>query len=467
MDLTLGEIAAATDGKLIGGESETVISSFAFDTRLLGPGACFVALQGARDGHDFVSDAFARGAAAAIVARPTGADGDTLVVVGDPLIALGELGRLARRRIPGASVVGVTGSAGKTATKDLIAAACGEGLSVSASTDSFNNELGLPLTLLGAPNSTQVLVVEMGARRAGNIADLVEIARPDVGVVTNVGLAHAGLLGGAEGIAAVKGELVEALGASGLAVLNADDPATPGLSRRTRARVLRVGTEAADVDVRAHSIVLDDELRPRFALDTPWATMYLALSVRGRHQVINAAMAAAVALSLGVGPGEVTRGLAHATTAQWRMQLRRRPDGVIVLNDAYNASPSSMRAALDALGELAPTGRRLVVFGTMAELGDCSETEHARVGRLAADAGVEVMILVGPDVSPTAAAASARGVAVIEVPDPAAATIAAAAMVEPGDAILVKASRIVGLEVVAFALESAEDAAGSAEVTAS
>ncbi|HZJ27906.1 MAG TPA: UDP-N-acetylmuramoyl-tripeptide--D-alanyl-D-alanine ligase [Acidimicrobiia bacterium] len=454
MDLTLGEIAAATDAQLIGGEAGTVISSFDFDTRTLERGACFVALQGERDGHEFVGDAFARGAGAALVDHVTESGGGVFLVVADPLVALGELGRVARRRIPGATVIGVTGSAGKTATKDLMAAACGRQLTVHANADSYNNEFGLPLTLLGAPMTTQVLIAEMGARFAGNITELSAIARPEIGVVTHIGLAHAEHLGGTEGIATVKGELLEALPASGLAVLNADDPATTELAGRTRARVLRVGADAVGADVRAHAIELDDELRPRFALDTPWGSLYLALAVRGRHQVINAAMGATVALALGVGPGEVTRGLADATTAPWRMQLCRTADDVLVLNDAYNASPSSVRAAFAALSELSPPGRRLAVLGTMLELGGHAEVEHARLGRLAADAGVEVLILVGPGVTATAAAASERGIRVIEVPDAPTATVTARELLEPGDAILVKASRAVGLEAVAADLES-------------
>lgn len=460
MELTLGEIAVATDARLIHGAPDTAISTFAFDSRTLEPGACFVALTGERDGHDFVADAFRRGAAAALVGRPAGDEGQTLLVVADPLTALGELARVARRKIPGATVVGVTGSAGKTATKDLIAAACDATLVVHANPASHNNEFGLPLTLLDAALDTQVLVAEMGARFAGNITELSHIARPDIGVVTNIGLAHAEHLGGRDGIIAAKAELLEALPASGLAVLNADDPATPQLAARTRARVLRVGTDPtaatapAAPDVRAHSITLDDELRPRFALDTPWATLQVALAGRGRHQVVNAAMAATVALSLGVGPGEVTRGLADAITAPWRMQMFRRADDVVVLNDAYNASPSSVQAGIEALADLAAPGRRLAVLGAMLELGAHAEAEHRRVGELVADAGVEVVILVGSGVDPLAAVARRRGVDVVTVADADAAIVAIRDLVEPGDAVLVKASRAIGLEVVADALET-------------
>jgi UDP-N-acetylmuramoyl-tripeptide--D-alanyl-D-alanine ligase len=454
VELTLAEIAAATAGELVGGAADTIVSSFSFDSRVLEPGACFVALRGSRDGHDFVAAAFARGAAAALVARlPDRPHGETspgpLVVVSDPLAALAELGRVARNRLAAATVVGVTGSAGKTATKDLAAAAARPALAVHANEASYNNEFGLPLTLLGAPRETQIVIAEMGARFAGNITDLCEIARPDIGVVTHVGLAHAEHLGGPEGIASVKGELVEALPASGLAVLNADDPATAELARRTRARTVRVGIGGTGADVRARAVELDYELRPRFVLDTPWGTLFVALEVRGYHQVRNASMAATVALSLGVPPEAVAQGLTAATSAPWRMQLLRGPGGVTVLNDAYNASPTSVAAALESFERLPAGGRRIAVLGVMLELGPHSDEEHARVGELAAQAGIEVLVLVGEGAAPAAASARAAGVAVVEVDDVGAALDAAREHVRPGDAVLVKASRAIGLERLA------------------
>ncbi len=459
MDVTLSEIEAVTGGALQGGPADRVATSFSFDTRTLAPGACFVALEGARDGHDFVVDAFERGAAVALVDRvpadAAAAAAGAWIVVPDPLAALGHLGRWARTRLAGATVVGITGSAGKTATKDLTAAALATSLAVHASEGSFNNEFGLPLTLLGAPPGTEVVVAEMGARFAGNIADLCAIARPDVGIVTHVGLAHAEHLGGPSGIAQVKGELLEALPAAGVAVVNADDAATPELVARTRARVLRVG-RATDADVRTHGVELDAELRPRFVLETPWGGTAVQLGVRGIHQVQNAAMAAAAALSLRVPIAEVATGLAHATTASWRMQLHRSPAGVTVVNDAYNASPSSVAAALESFAHLERDGRRIVVFGEMLELGAHSEDEHARVGALAAATGVDVFVAVGPGTRPAADVARGRGLTTIEVPDAAAALEAVRGLVRPGDAVLVKASRAVGLEVVAHGLVSGE-----------
>jgi UDP-N-acetylmuramoyl-tripeptide--D-alanyl-D-alanine ligase len=457
MDVTLAEIAAVTGGTLKGGPADGLATSFAFDSRALEPGACFVALRGERDGHDFVGAAFEHGAVAALVARmPDDPPGGALIVVPDPLAALADLGRWARTRLAGATVVGITGSAGKTATKDLTAAALSPSLAVHASIGSFNNEFGLPLTLLAAPMATEVVVAEMGARFAGNLTDLCAIARPDVGIVTHVGLAHAEHLGGRAGIARVKGELLEALPAAGVAVVNADDDATPELVSRTRARVLRVGAHAVDADVRTHDVHLDAELRPRFVLESPWGTTAVQLAVRGAHQVQNAAMAAAAALSLRVPIADVAKGLAEATTANWRMQLHRSPEGVTVLNDAYNASPTSVAAALESFAHLAPAGRRIFVFGEMLELGDQAVVEHRRVGELAADTGVDVLVMVGAGARPAAHAARERGLTVVDAPDASAALDAVRGLARPGDAVLVKASRAIGLEVVADALVAGE-----------
>ncbi|HEX6312878.1 MAG TPA: UDP-N-acetylmuramoyl-tripeptide--D-alanyl-D-alanine ligase, partial [Acidimicrobiia bacterium] len=264
MRLTAGEIAHATGGEVVG-DPTVVAGSFSIDSRTLEPGACFVALVAERDGHDFVVDAFERGAVVAVVAREVdpGSGGRTLVRVDDTLAALGALGARARDRLAEATVVGITGSAGKTATKDLLAASVSRTHRFTASPVSWNNEAGLPLTVLAAELDTEVVVAEMGARAAGNIAELCAIARPHIGVITNIGLAHAGPLRGREGIAATKGELLEALPASGVAVLDAADELTPTLARRTVARVLLVGLLAqGDVDVSATEIVLDEELRP-------------------------------------------------------------------------------------------------------------------------------------------------------------------------------------------------------------
>ena len=458
------EIAEITDGAVVAGDAFARARSWNNDSRELTPGACFVALIDARDGHDFVGDAFARGATVALVTRDvTDAPpaGSAIVKADDALRALARLGAAVRERLAGALVVGITGSSGKTGTKDLTAGALGRKFHVHASPGSFNNEIGLPFTLLGAPVATEALVLEMGARRAGNVADLCAIARPDVGVITNIGLSHAGLLGGPDGVARVKGELLEALDADGLAVLDAGDPATSGLASRTRARVLTVGvagqfTADAAPDVIASRVELDAELRPSFVVQSPWGSGTVGLGVRGAHQVVNASLAAAVALARGVPFDDVAAGLAAVVPAPGRMDVRRAPSGALVIDDAYNANPASMAAALRALERVGAPGRMIAVVGDMLELGDASAAEHARIGELAAEIGVDALIAVG-DVAP-AAADAARAAApavplVLEVPDAATALDALRSLdVRADDVVLVKGSHAVGLELVVAGL---------------
>jgi UDP-N-acetylmuramoyl-tripeptide--D-alanyl-D-alanine ligase len=460
MDLTLAELATATGGELVAGDGTVVVTSFSIDSRSLESGACFVALRDARDGHTFVGHAFERGAVAALVERvPSPAPGP-LVVVADVPAALGDLGRAARERLGEAFVVGITGSAGKTSRKDLAAAALATRHAVHASPASYNNEAGVPLTLLGAPVGTEAIVVEMGARFPGNIADLCVIARPTVGIVTQVGLAHAEHLRGRAGIADVKGELLEALPAGGLAVLGADDDLTPALARRSAAPVLRVGVGRAHVgdraaDVRVTALQLDDELRPRFRLESPWGAVEVRLQVRGEHQALNAGMAVVAAVHGGVPLEDACGGVAGVTGAAWRMQLERSPVGVTVLNDAYNASPTSMAAALRAFAHLPTSGRRVAVLGEMLELGADAEAAHAAAGELAATHCDAIVVVGAGTAGPRALAAAARAAgtpSVIEVGDAAAALNVAVELLEPGDAVLVKASRAVGLETVAVAL---------------
>ncbi|MDQ1432076.1 MAG: UDP-N-acetylmuramoyl-tripeptide--D-alanyl-D-alanine ligase, partial [Actinomycetota bacterium] len=291
-------------------------------------------------------------------------------------------------------------------------------------------------------------------RAHGDIAALCAIARPTVGVITNIGLAHAGPLGGRAGVAQAKGELLEALDAHGLAVLDADDPATPGLASRTAARMLLVSAAGGDAaaEVRATGITLDADLRPTFALDSPWGRGTIALAVRGAHQVVNASLAAAVALAHGVAFDELAAGLAAVQPAPWRMEVVRTADDVVVLDDAYNANPSSMAVALEALARVDVRGRRLAVLGEMRELGELSEREHAALGVLVGTTAVDALVTVGPEAAPLAAAARNSGVSVTEVPDAAAALEAVSGFVVAGDAVLVKGSRAVGLELVATAL---------------
>jgi UDP-N-acetylmuramoyl-tripeptide--D-alanyl-D-alanine ligase len=450
MDLTLEQIARETGGRPLG--AGATARGFAFDSRTLAPGEGFVAIRAERDGHDFVADAAGRGAALALVDHELPGVDIPQVVVDDTQRALQALAAAARARLGLVPVVGITGSAGKTSTKDLTAAALRTRFEVQANVASFNNEIGLPVTILGTPPGAEALVLEMGARFAGNIAELCAIARPTIGVVTNIGLAHAEHLGGTDGIAAVKGELLEALPADGLAVISADGDHTDVLRARTAARVLTTGF-APDADVQASDVRVDGELHATFRLQSPWGTVAdVRLACHGAYQVANATQAAAVALDLGVPLDAVVEALGHAGASAWRMEITPTSDGIVVVNDAYNASPTSMLAALESFSHLAVTGRRIAVLGEMRELGVIAPAEHARVGEQVGPAGIGVLVTVGPGTDELGAAAAAAGVEVHHVADTDAAVTTIRTVAAPGDALLVKASRAVGLERVAAAL---------------
>ena len=461
MIVTLAEIARAAGGRVEPSAAATVeVDGFAHDSRSLAPGSVFCAIVDRRDGHEFIADAIAAGARGAIVERrPAGLDPDVPVVIVDSVIeSMARVAAWARRdRLADAAVIGITGSTGKTSTKDLLRAALATNRRVHANDASFNNEIGLPTTLLAAPLATEFVICEMGARFPGNIADLCAIAAPEVGLITNIGTAHAEHLGGPAGVLAVKSELLAALPERGLAVLPADDATLANLRSATRARVLTAGADAgADVVVRV--LDLDAELRAEIELLSPWGTVRARLGLRGVHQATNAALAAAVALDAGVDTDHVGAGLEAARGSAWRMELSVSPAGTRVLNDSYNANPQSVAAAIDALAALAgsPTaGRRIAVLGVMRELGGRSTAEHRAIGRRLAERHVDLLVAVGddPDISTLAAAAHADGVAVVEVGDVDAATSAILELdLGADDAVLVKASRAVGLERVAAAI---------------
>ena len=431
MRLRATDVAEATGGTLLGPDVD--LDGAAIDSRLLRGGELFVAIRGARDGHDFVGAAMDAGAAACLVAAEVGRE--PAVVVPDTFEALGRLASSVRDRLA-SRVVGITGSVGKTSTKDLLAAALGRRWRVSASPKSFNNELGVPLTVLNAAGDTEALVVEMGARGKGHITDLCAVARPSVGVVTTVGISHAEFFGTLDDIVAAKGELVEALPADGTAVLNAEVPHVAGMAERATARVVTFGLENGDV--RSEDLSLDDELRARFRLCSPWGSSTVRLAVRGAHQVGNALAAAAAALACDTPVDDVAAGLGDAQLSPWRMQLERAPSGALVLNDAYNANPLSIEAALRALAGL-PAARRTAVLGVMAELGHVGPAEHARMGALAHELGIRVIAVAAPDYGGEQVADAEEA---LERLWP----------VGPGDSVLVKGSRVAGLETAADTL---------------
>ena len=464
MELTPEWVAALTGGRVGPGIGVGTVrgEGVAFDSRTVEHGQVFVALRDVRDGHEFVADALGHGAAFAIVEHPVRADdGRELpyVEVANTNRALTALGHAARSRLR-SHVVGITGSVGKTSTKDLTAAALASRWRTHAAPASFNNEIGVPFTLLGAPEAAEALVIEMGARFGGNIAELCRVAEPTIGIITNIGLAHAEHLGGPDGVARVKGELLEALPADGLAVVSSACPATAGQLARSRAAVVTVGAEPGAI-VRVSDVIVGSDLRASFHLESPWGSGSVMLAIRGAHQVVNAAQAATVAMHLGAEPEAVFSALASATSTGWRMQLQESAAGIVVLNDAYNASPAAMMAAIESLVQLQVTGRRVAVLGEMRELGEWSESEHARVGAALGRAGIDALIAVGPATKSLVDAAheSARAMEIQSVPDAETARTAAREMVRPGDAVLVKASRTVGLEIVAEGLLDAEPVA--------
>jgi len=395
--LTLEEIAGIVGGRVEDSAgSEVLVSGPAFlDSRALEPGGLFVAFAGEHaDGHDYARSAVEGGAAAVLGARATGVP---TVLVDDAQAALQELARvvLERRRAMSAplTVVAVTGSQGKTTVKDMLAQVLADGAPTVATAGSFNNELGLPLTVLRCEEPTRYLVLEMGARGVGHLAELCAIAPPDVSLVLNVGMAHIGEFGSREQIAVAKGELVEALHADGSAVLNLDDPLVTAMSERTDAHVWTFG-RSADADVRLEDVQVDDLGRPSFALAFREATEDLTLHLLGEHQATNAAAVTAAALAAGRPFDRVATSLRAIThLSKWRMQLLERPDGLVVVNDAYNANPDSMRAALQTLAAMGSGRRKVAVLGEMRELGAESAEEHRQVGLLADRLGLDVVVV--------------------------------------------------------------------------
>lgn len=440
MRLTLDDLATATGGSLHG-DPTTVVDGLSIDSRSLAPGAGFVALVAERDGHDFVPAAVAAGANGVLVSRPQPGVAVPVVQVEDTASALLAVGGLARSRLPD-RVVGITGSVGKTSTKDLLAAVLRSRWITAASERSFNNEIGVPLTLAGAADDTGATVVEMGARGPGHIALLCGVARPTAAIVTSVAAAHLEMFGSIDEVARAKGELVEALPPSGVAVLNADDERVRAMAGRTSARVLTYGVGEVDVEVRAAGLELDELLRPRLRLLTPWGDAEVALAVHGAHQAANAVAAAAGALALGVDLDDVVEALAGATISGLRMEITRAPSGAVVVNDAYNANPTSTRAALDALAVLPAARRRIAVLGPMAELGAEGDRLHREVAAHAAGRGIRVISVAAPGygIEGTDAVADAD------------AAVALLGDVGDGDAVLVKGSRVAALERLATAL---------------
>jgi UDP-N-acetylmuramoyl-tripeptide--D-alanyl-D-alanine ligase len=482
IELTVAQVADIVGGELADitpdeAARTRITGTVEFDSRNITPGGLFLALPGARtDGHDHAAGAAAKGAVAVLAARPVGvpaivvkptgvarpevsalehdADGSGAAV----LEGLAKLASAVSAELVagGLTIVGITGSSGKTSTKDLIAAVLAPLGEVVAPPGSFNNELGHPWTVLRATGETDFLVLEMSARRPGNIADLAAIAPPSIAVVLNVGTAHLGEFGSREAIAATKAELPQSVPASGVVILNADDPAVAAMAGKTAARIVRV-SRAGRADVWADQVHLDELARPSFTLHAGALEVPVRLAVHGDHQVGNALCAAAVALECGATGAQVAESLAAAgPVSRHRMQVTNRPDGVTVINDAYNANPDSMRAALQALAWMAGQGSRRTwaVLGEMAELGDDAISEHDRIGRLAVRLDVSRLVVVGTGRSMRAMHHGAVmegswGAEATLVEDAGTALALLRAHVAAGDVVLVKASNAAGLSALA------------------
>ena len=436
MKLRASDLANAIGGRLVGPDTE--IDGATFDSRQVLRHQLFVPIVAERDGHDFIGDALKAGAGAYLTSRPEIVEGlgGTAIVVDNTAKALIDTARWGRTQFPASTVViGVTGSVGKTSTKDLIVAALSSAKRVVANVRSFNNEQGLPVTILNAPLTTEVLVLEMGMRGLGQIDDLCRIARPHIGVITRVGEAHTELVGGIEGVAQAKGELIEALPPQGVAILNADDQRVLSMSARSVAPVLSYG-ESVGADVRITDVRLDARGCALFDVVTPSGSASLNLSIPGRHMAHNAAAAIAVGEALGVPLSQMVESLRSATISARRMQMKTTRNGALLLDDCYNANPTSMAAAIETLAQI-PATRKVAVLGIMAEI-ENPESAYAKIAHMAQAGSIEI-IAMGTD---------GYGSPAVSIDE----AIERISQYDDSSAVLIKGSRVAGLERIVDAV---------------
>lgn len=457
--ISAAEAARLARGTVVRGDPATRVCGAAIDSRDIEPEMLFVALRGEHtDGHRFIDDAFRARAAAALVAGDVASAPEWAVLIrtDDTLRGLQRLGRGLRDRRP-LRVVAITGSVGKTSTKEMTALVLAERFETARSPENWNTEIGVPLVLANLPETASVVVLEFAMRGPGQIRELVEIARPGIGVVTVIGESHMDFFETREQLAAAKGELIEGLPADGVAVLNADDPLAMNLARRGPARVMTFGF--GDADVAAREIRTRPGEGSTFVLRAGGEEASVALAVPGRHAIRNALAAAAVGAAAGVPAAEIARGLGRARAMAKRLEVLRL-GGVVVINDAYNSSPKSMEAALDVMGEFG--GRpRIAVLGDMRELGVLSTDAHRRVGRDVARRGVDVLIALGPLAVDLAGAAGEAGLPrVLHTVDPDEALAALRREIRPGAVVLVKGSRVLAMERIVDGLRHEPQRAG-------
>ncbi|TLM71982.1 UDP-N-acetylmuramoyl-tripeptide--D-alanyl-D-alanine ligase [Pseudarthrobacter sp. NamB4] len=460
---TAAEIADITNGRLDADPGITPLSVVT-DSREASPGSLYVAKPGEyADGHDFVEAAFAAGAVLALVERPvTAADGSPYptIVVSDAVLAMGALAAEAVSRIRAAragahdklTVIGITGSAGKTTTKDLLAGILSRQGATVAPRGSYNGEIGVPLTVFTAGTDTRYLVIEMGATGIGHIRYLADMVKPDIGVVLGVGTAHAGEFGGVENIALAKGELLEGLAPSGTAIINLDDDRVAAMRARTSASVVGFSAEGRPgAAVQALNTDTNADGNPEFDLLLPGgeAPRHVSSRLIGAHHVGNLLAAAAAAWAAGVSGADIASALSsQAAASRWRMERTERADGVTIINDAYNANPESMRAALRTLADLGRGRRTWAVLGAMLELGEDSIREHTAVGTQVVRLNISRLVVVGREARALYVSAVQEGswgdeCIFTETADEAYELLSAE--LQPGDLVLFKSSNSVGL----------------------
>jgi UDP-N-acetylmuramoyl-tripeptide--D-alanyl-D-alanine ligase len=447
--MNASEIAAVVHGTLHG-EDLLLSEAPVIDSQQAVKGSLFLAIQGERvDGHDYVADAFARGAVLALTSRPVT---QTHILVDDVVVALGKLAQHVRSNLLNLTVIGITGSQGKTTTKELLASILSSAAATVAPHGNFNNEIGAPISLLQCTEETKYCIVEMGARHRGDIAHLCSIAQPNIAVVLKVGSAHVGEFGSIQAIAETKSELIQSLSAEGVAILGTYDDFTPAMAAIHKGKTLTFG-ESSECDIRAADIEVR-EGRAHFDLITPEGRSAVALRIIGLHQVANALAVAAVATVLGFSLDQIASGLSTAESqAKWRMEISELPS-LVLINDAYNASPEAMAAALQTLVLFAQErgGESWAFVGKMHELGESSSADHAAIGTLASELGIDHLVCVGaPEYAASITASSATTVHQCE---DIAAAVEVAKNLNKGDVVLVKASRSEKLELLADALSA-------------
>ena len=453
---TAALVAEATGGRLAAGSPDAVFSGVSIDSRTTNAGALFVAIQGDRfDGHEFVTNALSQGASGLMVSQPIEAPaGVAVIAVPDTLQALQDLAREIRRRSR-AIVVAITGSAGKTSTKELTADLLATRYRVFRNKGNRNNHIGLPLSLTELSAGYDMAVVELGMNHAGEIRTLVGIAEPDVRIWTNVGDAHIGFFGTRDAVAAAKAEILEASIASTLSVLNADDPLVMAAAANGVGRVVTFGT-ASSATIRATAIQDRGFAGTTVDVTSPAGPLRLSLSLPGRAQVMNVLAAIAVAQAYGIDIQAIEKTMAAAQPVARRGSVRPAPGGVTVVDDTYNASPAAMDMMLRTLAATPTAGRRVAMLGEMKELGDAARDLHERCGHTAAESGVDLLIAVGgPAVDGLAAGAISGGMPgsrIWRFEDSRAAAARVATLMQPGDVVLVKGSRSTRMDILADAL---------------